>query len=57
MLRYSLNQGRVADRIESAVSTVLDQGFRTGDIYTDGTQKVGTAQMGEAVLNALKAQG
>jgi 3-isopropylmalate dehydrogenase len=57
MLRYSLNQGRVADRIEQAVSAVLDQGFRTGDIYTDGTQKVGTAQMGEAVLNALKMQG
>lgn len=57
MLRYSLNQGRVADRIEQAVSTVLDQGFRTGDIHTDGTQKVGTAQMGEAVLDALKKQG
>ncbi len=56
MLRYSLNQGRVADRIEQAVSAVLDQGFRTADIYTDGTQKVGTTQMGEAVLNALKAQ-
>src|SRR3990167_3288407 len=56
MLRYSLNQGRVADRIEQAVSTVLDQGYRTGDIFTEGTQKVGTAQMGEAVLNALKAQ-
>jgi 3-isopropylmalate dehydrogenase len=57
MLRYSLNQGRVADRIEQAVSTVLDQGYRTGDIFTEGTQKVGTAQMGEAVLNALKMQG
>ena len=57
LLRYSLDQGRVADRIEQAVSTVLDQGFRTGDIYTDGTQKVGTSQMGEAVLNALKMQG
>lgn len=57
LLRYSLNQGRVADRIEQAVSAVLDQGFRTGDIYTDGTQKVGTSRMGEAVLDALKAQG
>lgn len=56
LLRYSLNQGRVADRIEQAVSTVLDQGFRTGDIHTDGMQKVGTTQMGEAVLNALRAQ-
>jgi 3-isopropylmalate dehydrogenase len=57
MLRYSLNQGRVADRIEQAVSAVLDQGYRTGDIYTDGMQKVGTTQMGEAVLKALQAQG
>src|SRR5690606_8103878 len=48
MLRYSLNQGRVADRIEQAVSAVLDQGSRTGDIYTGGMQKVGTTQMGEA---------
>ncbi|HVL00591.1 MAG TPA: 3-isopropylmalate dehydrogenase, partial [Dongiaceae bacterium] len=56
LLRYSLNQGRVADRIEQAVSTVLDQGYRTGDIYTEGTQKVGTAQMGDAVLSALRSQ-
>jgi len=55
MLRYSLGHGATADRLESAVSTVLDQGFRTADIYTDGTQKVGTAAMGEAVLNALKS--
>jgi 3-isopropylmalate dehydrogenase len=55
MLRYSLGHSATADRLESAVSTVLDQGYRTADIYTEGTQKVGTAQMGDAVLNVLKS--
>lgn len=55
MLRYSLGLSASADRIEAAVSRVLDQGYRTADIYTDGTEKVSTAQMGEAVLNALKS--
>jgi 3-isopropylmalate dehydrogenase len=36
---------------------VLEQGLRTPDIYSEGTQKVGTVQMGEAVVAALKAQG
>lgn len=53
MLRYSLAQPQLADRIEQAVRTVLDQGYRTADIYTDGTKKVGTAQMGEAIVAAL----
>ena len=55
MLRYSLNEPALATRIESAVNTVLDQGLRTGDIYTPGTKKVGTAQMGDAVVQALRA--
>ena len=55
MLRYSLNQSATADRIEKAVSTVLDQGYRTADIYTEGTQKVSTSQMGDAVLKALQS--
>jgi len=55
MLRYSLDQPALATRIESAVNTVLDQGLRTGDIYTPGTKKVGTAQMGDAVVQALRA--
>ncbi len=53
MLRYSLNEVAAADRIEAAVKKVLAQGYRTGDIYTEGKQKVGTRGMGDAVLAAL----
>ncbi|MEQ8954927.1 MAG: 3-isopropylmalate dehydrogenase, partial [Gammaproteobacteria bacterium] len=53
MLRYSLDAGSSADRIEAAVAKVLEQGLRTGDIYTEGTQKVGTSEMGDAVVRAL----
>ena len=54
MLRFSLNQPAAADRIEAAVQKVLSQGLRTVDIHSEGNQKVGTAQMGEAVVRALK---
>ena len=54
MLRFSLNQPEAADRIESAVKAVLAQGLRTPDIYSEGTTKVGTREMGDAVLKALK---
>ena len=53
MLRYSLNQEEAADRIESAVKKVLAQGLRTPDIHSQGTTKVGTVAMGDAVLKAL----
>lgn len=53
MLRYSLNQPTAADAIETAVGKVLDQGYRTADIYTEGTVKVSTSQMGDAVVAAL----
>ena len=53
MLRYSLNQVVAADRIEAAVKKVLAQGLRTPDIYQQGTTKVGTREMGDAVLAAL----
>ena len=53
MLRFSLNQEAAAVRIENAVKKVLAQGLRTGDIYSAGTTKVGTAQMGDAVVKAL----
>ncbi len=53
MLRYSLAQADMAERIESAVGRVLDQGLRTPDIFTDGCRKVGTAEMGDAVVAAL----
>ena len=53
MLRYTFAQEAQALRIENAVKKVLAQGFRTGDIYERGTNKVGTKEMGDAVLAAL----
>ncbi|MBL0253371.1 MAG: 3-isopropylmalate dehydrogenase [Polaromonas sp.] len=53
MLRFSLNQAAAADRIETAVKAVLAQGLRTPDIYSSGTTKVSTLQMGDAVVKAL----
>jgi 3-isopropylmalate dehydrogenase len=53
MLRYSLSQPDAAARIEAAVRKVLAAGLRTADIYTPGTRRVGTAEMGAAVLEAL----
>ena len=55
MLRFSLNLPEAAARIEQAVDTVLTQGLRTADIYSDGTRKVGTFEMGDAVVAALQA--
>ena len=54
LLRYSLNRPELAERIERAVKTVLASGVRTGDIYTEGDRKVGTAEMGDAVVAALQ---
>lgn len=54
MLRYSLGAKNEAKAIERAVSSVLDNGLRTGDIFTDGMKKVGTAEMGTAVVKALE---
>jgi 3-isopropylmalate dehydrogenase len=53
MLRYSLRQPEAATRVEKAVTKVLRDGLRTADIHTAGTRKVGTEEMGDAVLNAL----
>jgi len=53
LLRYSLNQPEQAQRIETAVQKVLEQGLRTADIHEEGTQRVGTKEMGDAVLRAL----
>jgi 3-isopropylmalate dehydrogenase len=53
MLRFSLGQSEAADRIEKAVQSVLAQGLRTPDIYSAGTTRVGTVQMGDAVVKAL----
>jgi 3-isopropylmalate dehydrogenase len=53
MLRFSLNQEAAAQRIEAAVQSVLQQGLRTADIYSEGTTRVSTTEMGNAVLKAL----
>ena len=53
MLRYSLDQPAAADRIESAVQAVLSAGLRTPDIWSEGTGKVGTREMGDAVVAAI----
>ncbi|MDO9506266.1 MAG: 3-isopropylmalate dehydrogenase [Hydrogenophaga sp.] len=53
MLRFSLNQPDAAARIETAVSSVLASGLRTTDIWSEGTTKVGTREMGDAVVAAI----
>ncbi len=50
MLRYSLGEPAAADAIDAAVRAAIGGGFRTGDIYSEGTRRVGTAEMGDAVL-------
>ncbi|QXP87317.1 3-isopropylmalate dehydrogenase [Methylococcus capsulatus] len=55
MLRYSFDDAVSAERIEKAVQTALDQGFRTADIVSEGTVEVGTAAMGDAIVTALRA--
>ena len=56
MLRYSLNQVELADKINSAVSTVLDKGYRTKDISAVGDKVVGTEEMGDLIVMALESQ-
>lgn len=53
LLRYSFGRGDLADKIEAAVSGVLDQGLRTADICTPQDRQVSTTQMGDAVVAAL----
>lgn len=53
MLRYSLNEPVAADAIEQAVERVLNNGCRTADIFTDGCKRLGTVEMGDAVVSAL----
>ncbi len=53
MLRYGLNQPTAADRIEKAVRRVLDQGDRTGDIMSEGMNRLGCRAMGDALMKAL----
>ncbi|MGH8768841.1 MAG: 3-isopropylmalate dehydrogenase [Burkholderiales bacterium] len=55
MMRYTFNQEALAARIEAAVRRVLKQDYRTADIHETGTRKVGTEEMGDAVVAALQA--
>lgn len=52
-LRYSFDKGADADAVEKAVNQVLDEGLRTGDIWTEGYKKVTTEEMGVAIIAAL----
>ncbi|MBV2122937.1 MAG: 3-isopropylmalate dehydrogenase, partial [Candidatus Thiodiazotropha sp. (ex Ctena orbiculata)] len=53
MLRYSLSEPEMADRVEAAVDKVLDQGLRTPDIFAEGMTEVNCETMGDAVVAAL----
>ncbi len=55
MLRESFEMEDKARQVENAVRAVLAQGYRTGDIYQPGTRRVGTAEMGDAVVQALRS--
>ncbi|MCZ4090997.1 3-isopropylmalate dehydrogenase [Sinorhizobium psoraleae] len=54
-LRYSFSLVKEADNLEKAIANVLDKGIRTGDIMAEGCQKVGTTDMGDAILAEFKA--
>ncbi|WP_071515025.1 3-isopropylmalate dehydrogenase [Geitlerinema sp. PCC 9228] len=56
MLRYGLDQPQAASQIEQAVTQVLDAGYRTGDIMSEGMQQLGCKAMGEKLLEALAQQ-
>jgi 3-isopropylmalate dehydrogenase len=55
MLRYSLDEQEMAERIEKAVEATLDAGLRTADIMSEGMKQVGTEEMGDAIVAALRA--
>ena len=53
MLRYSLDLDKEADAVEAAVQKVLTEGYRTGDIMSDGCKLVGTREMGDLIADAI----
>ncbi len=53
MLRYSFGEEKAAAAIEAAIEKVIVQGYRTGDIWTEGCKKLNTREMGDAVLAAI----
>jgi 3-isopropylmalate dehydrogenase len=54
-LRYSFGMVDLADKLDAAIAAALDQGIRTADIWSEGTEKVGTQEMGAAILDAFKS--
>ncbi|WP_262693922.1 3-isopropylmalate dehydrogenase [Kordiimonas aquimaris] len=54
-LRYSLDMGDAADQVEAAIAKTLETGARTPDIWSEGTRRVGTHEMGDAIMTALKS--
>ena len=54
-LKYSLGKPDLAEKLDQAISDTLADGLRTGDIWTDGMTKVGTSEMGSAVLKKFEA--
>lgn len=54
MLRYSFDMDKEADAIEAAVQQVLTDGYRTGDIYSEGCKKVGTVEMGNLIAERIR---
>ena len=53
MLRYSFGLQKEASAIEKAIEEVLNEGFRTADLYTSGTKKIGTKEMGTEIANRI----
>jgi len=53
MMRYSFGLENVAKDIEAAVEKVLDRGYRTGDIFSEGTELVGTEKMGSLITSEI----
>ena len=53
MLRYSFDLDKEADAIDNAVKKVLNEGYRTGDIYSEGTTKVNCSKMGDLIAERI----
>ena len=54
MLKYSFNMGKESEMVEQAVKNTLDKGFRTADIYQEGTNKVGCREIGNAICSEFE---
>ena len=55
MLRYQFGEEEAATKIEKAVNDLLDDGYRTGDIMSEGCTQIGCVKMGEILMQKIKA--